>query len=246
MQKVCLIIPCYNESKRLPVREISDFANRHSYVRMILVNDGSKDNTTEVLNQLAALHPQQIEVLDNKVNAGKAEAVRSGILKGIEQYTDIDYFGYWDADLSTPLEELEWYKHISGGELHHKMIIGSRVSRLGAAIQRKMMRHYLGRIFSTVASKMLKLAVYDTQCGAKLIHKDFIQTAFAIPFKSKWLFDVEILARLTKAFGSETVKTEVLEVPLRVWKDIKGSKLHLADILKIPMELWRIKSFYKL
>ena len=117
-------------------------------------NDGSKDNTQAVLEQLVSASGQAT-LLSLNQNGGKAAAVRAGMLHAQTVHSDCEYFGFWDADLSTPLEELNWYHDFSGGELAHKLIIGSRISRLGAKVQRKMIRHYLGRIFSTLASNLL-------------------------------------------------------------------------------------------
>lgn len=211
---------------------------------LLFVNDGSKDQTLEVINELAAEQPNQISVFDNQPNTGKAEAVRRGMMHAFTNYPDFEYYGYWDADYATPLEELDWYVEMSSGTLKHSMIMGSRVARLGASVQRKMVRHYLGRIFSTLASNILALPVYDTQCGAKLIRRDAVAHLFSEPFLSKWLFDVELLARLKRGIGAETVRNEVLEVPLRVWRDVKGSKIHFTDFLKIPLDLLKIRNHY--
>lgn len=198
----------------------------------------------QILEEFQKRIPDQFLVLDQKPNAGKAQAVRAGMLHGLHKFPEIEYFGFWDADLSTPLSELIWFIQFSGGNLSHDIIIGSRVSRLGAAVERKMIRHYLGRVFSTLASSMLKLPVYDTQCGAKLIHVSRVSQLFNDPFRSKWLFDVEIFKRLVLLETAKNVRGMVLEVPLRVWKDIQGSKLNFVDLFKIPIDLLRIKMHY--
>ena len=142
----------------------------------------------------------QFSTFDMPMNSGKAEAVRAGMLMAHDAF-DSDYFGFWDADMSTPLSELNWMLEFSGGKLQHEIVMGSRISRLGSQINRKMMRHYLGRIFATFTSIILDLKVYDTQCGAKLFSRKVVKPLFHAPFISKWFFDVELLARYIKTNG---------------------------------------------
>lgn len=245
MQKICIVIPCYNEAERLDRDQINRYLETHPHIYMLGVNDGSSDDTLKMLQGLEQSWPGRFMAWDMPSNGGKAEAVRNGVLQCLKNDT-YDYIGYWDADFSTPLEELDWFIQFAGGELTHRMIIGSRVARLGSKVQRKIMRHYLGRIFSTVTSNMLRLRVYDTQCGAKLVKADEAGWLFEQPFGSKWFFDVEILARLINRYGRNEVYEGVLEIPLRSWLEIKGSKLKLSDFIKVPLELLKIKRKYKL
>ncbi|HRP07200.1 MAG TPA: hypothetical protein PLL69_01815, partial [Gemmatimonadales bacterium] len=117
------------------------------------------------------------------------------------------------------------------------MVIGSRVKLLGWSIRRSELRHYLGRVFATCASITLRLPVYDTQCGAKVLRGSaVVRSALAEPFLSRWLFDVELIARLRDAAGVGTLR----EVPIPVWADQRGSSLGLVDFLRAPWQLWRI------
>ena len=245
LQKICLIIPCFNEEHRLPVAQIEAYLKQNPYVFMLGVNDGSRDQTLSVLQSLADTLPQQFFVFDMPVTSGKAEAVRAGMLHAYNHF-DVDYLGFWDADMSTPLTELNWFTAFSGGTLQHQIIMGSRISRMGSNIDRKIMRHYLGRVFATFTSIILKLKVYDTQCGAKLLIKEIIPELFTGSFKSKWFFDVELLARYIKLYGHDKTYEQVLEVPLKRWIEVKGSKLKATDFLKVPFELLKIKRHYKL
>ncbi|NJM15510.1 MAG: hypothetical protein HC896_09200 [Bacteroidales bacterium] len=121
--------------------------------------------------------------------------------------------------------------------------MGSRIKRLGTSINRKSYRHYLGRLFATAAAKILRLGVYDTQCGAKLFHVSIIDI-FNGPFVTKWLFDVELLARINKQFP-EVFSGKFIEYPLAAWEDVSGSKLKFSYYFKVPIELWRIHKKYK-
>lgn len=245
MQKICIIIPCYNEEKRLNIKALQDFIRSHPGITFYGVNDGSTDLTLKHLENLQQEFPGQFFSLDLQTNMGKADAVRMGVLEA-HKTGNFDYIGYWDADFSTPLEEIDHFIAFSGNRLTHTLILGSRISRLGSNIRRKFLRHYLGRFFSTLTSNLLKLRVYDTQCGAKIIASAEIESLFSEPFVSKWFFDVEILARLIKKYGHEKTYDIALEVPLLEWNEIGGSKLKASDFFKVPFELLKIKRFYKI
>ena len=129
------------------------------------------------------------------------------------------------------------------------VVMGSRVKLLGRDIERKTMRHYLGRVFATCASMVLSLPVYDTQCGAKLFRNTRgTRWAFRAPFLSRWLFDVELLARLgllgRRRPAYDTHRC-VYEKPLPEWRDVAGSKIKLRDWVKAAWELARIGCRYR-
>ena len=103
--------------------------------------------------------------------------------------------GYWDADLATPLSTIPEFIEKFQSSRALVAVCGSRILRLGASIQRLVFRHYLGRVFSTVASNILNIPVYDTQCGAKLFRTEHAELIFSEHFISRWFFDVELFAR---------------------------------------------------
>ena len=243
MPTVWVVVPCYNEEARLPVTAIDAFLRTHADVALCLVDDGSRDGTRGVLDALAAGFPEQVTVLACDGNQGKAEAVRLGVLHGLS-HPQAAIFGYWDADLSTPLSEIDLL--VRTLEARHDSIaaMGCRVKRLGADITRSAMRHYLGRVFATFASITLRLPVYDSQCGAKLFRRDAAAIAFTERFESGWLFDVEILARLRNHFGAPRVLQSVVEVPLQLWTHRDGSKLRARHYVLAPLDLWRIARRY--
>lgn len=108
------------------------------------------------------------------------------------------------------------------------------------------MRHVLGRVFSTFASSILRLPVYDSQCRAKLIKREMIHVAFAQPFLSSCFFDVEVLARLRNAFGVKRVTVGVLEMPLMHWGEGGGSKLAFRLLMRLPLGLLKISAKFNL
>jgi glycosyltransferase involved in cell wall biosynthesis len=221
-----VVVPCYNEARRLDTRAFSQFRTSGHWVEFLFVNDGSSDDTLAMLQRLHCASPDTIRVRDQQPNQGKAEAVRTGMLEALD--TDVDFVGYWDADLATPLSALPEFLELLEDRLDVNLVLGSRVKLLGRSIERHAWRHYLGRVFATVVSQMLRLAVYDTQCGAKVFRATpELRRVLAKPFTTSWLFDVEILARLIgeSADGTSAVADSLYELPLREWRDVPGSKL---------------------
>lgn len=238
--KVAVVVPCFNEAARLAREAFLGFARENPAIRFIMVDDGSTDGTRELLTGLHEALPECFELLVLARNQGKAEAVRRGVLRALDL---APYVGYWDADLSTPLEELPSFWEVLEHDSGIESVFGARVNLLGRSIQRRAIRHYLGRIFATLASWMLGLAIYDTQCGAKLFRKsERIRRVFEDPFRTSWVFDVEILARLRsmQQEGDLPLERIIYEIPLRVWHDVHGSKIRPVDLLLVPRDLLRI------
>ena len=234
MSSVIIVIPCYNEAARLQVQTFKAFACERHVVRFLFVNDGSTDDTWKVLQALHASDAQHLAIYRLPKNAGKAEAVRQGVLRAFE--IGADYVGYWDADLATPLEAIPAFCDLLDVTPHLLIVFGARVRLLGRTIERRAVRHYLGRVFATAASLVLGIGIYDTQCGAKLFRSSpEIHVLFQQPFATRWLFDVEILARWIQASrGGKLAPIEdiVYEFPLHQWCDVAGSKVKLADFIK--------------
>ena len=239
---VSLVVPCYNEAARLDVAAFREFLGREPAAALVLVDDGSTDATGERLEEVRGCAPERVEVLRLDANRGKAEAVRAGLLRAFD--AGAPYAGYWDADLATPLGAVADLRGVLDRRPAVDVVFGARVKLLGRSIERNPLRHYFGRVFATVVATMLRLPVYDTQCGAKLLRATpEIRELFDEPFLTRWIFDVEILARLTVARrGTDRPSLEeaVYEFPLVEWRDVKGSKvrardfgLALADTLRI-------------
>lgn len=239
-----LVIPCYNEESRLPVDELSAFALPGIRVELLLVNDGSRDGTLRLLQSLAAKDPQRFSVLDLERNSGKAEAVRRGVAAAMERRPDL--VGFWDADLATPLSELPGFLEVFAARPEIEMVFAARVRLLGRSISRNPRRHYVGRVGATLISSSLGLAVYDTQCGAKVFRvNDSLREIFSRPFLSRWIFDVEIIARLVRQRGRDAAARAIYELPIRSWHDVKGSKVRSTDFLRALKDLWEIHRAYR-
>lgn len=248
MSQTVVVIPCYNEADRLDLPTYRAFVRSCADVSLLMVNDGSQDNTQQILKELAADHPARIQVLNMPQNVGKGEAVRQGFLAAFDR--NPDFVGFWDADLATPLDTVFDFRTVLDRRPEVLMAIGSRVPMLGHCIERRWIRGVLGRIFASVASQVLGLQIRDTQCGAKMFRVcGHSRSLFAQPFLSRWIFDVELLARLIVAeelnprvlvAGANREDQGVYEVALDSWKDVEGSKVKGGDFVKAAFELARI------
>lgn len=237
-----IVVPCYNEAKRINLDEFASFMHENPQWNFLFVDDGSKDRTWEVLETLANREGSQAHAIRLSRNSGKAEAVRLGILTAINRGARI--VGYWDADLATPLSEVNRLAKLLDTRPDCDLVLGSRVKLLGHQVKRSASRHFLGRAFATTASFVLGLPVYDTQCGAKLMRATYaIRNAFSEPFISKWIFDVEMIGRYIKSLPStEAAADKIAEVPLAEWKDVKGSKLTPFSFVRAGFDLIRVSS----
>ena len=231
------VIPCFNEAARFRSEAFGELVNATKDISLLFVNDGSSDNTERVLRSFGERNPIRVTVVSLPANRGKAEAVRHGLLRALADGADI--VGYADADLATPVDELIRLVNVLRSS-DASGLLGARVALLGRHIERKARRHYLGRVFSTAASLALSLPVYDTQCGAKLFRRTVaLERALSTPFLSRWAFDVELLGRLV-AGNDGHAGSEIIEEPLREWRDIAGSKLGPVQMIRSAFDLVRI------
>jgi len=246
MPGTVIVVPCFNEERRFRAEPFVAFVDRDPAVAFVLVDDGSTDRTLDVLRAAARARPERIAVLPLSPNGGKAEAVRRGMLHALEGSPE--HVGFWDADLATPLDAIPEFVSELRARPEAFMVFGARVKLLGRTIERRPLRHYLGRVFATAASIALRLPIYDTQCGAKLFRAGpHLARWLAEPFLTRWIFDVELIAR---AIGEDRVAgrdglDRIVEIPLREWHDIAGSKVRPGDFLRAAGELARIRARYR-
>lgn len=216
-----IVVPCFNEVERLSADAFAELARHVDQV--VFVDDGSTDGTRAVIERMIDVHGDQIALITLPRNVGKAEAVRIGLLESIERGSTL--VGYLDADLATPPGEMLRLVDLASRQPRRTAVLGSRVALLGHTVRRRPARHYLGRLYATVASLALGVAVYDTQCGAKVFRVGTpLQLALAEPFHDAWSFDVELLARILADPGQSA--DPILEVPLNEWSDVSGSTVN--------------------
>ena len=241
-----LVVPCYNEASRFHAASFAAFLDRHVGARFLFVNDGSSDGTLQVLRDFCESHSDRTSVLDVQPNGGKGEAVRRGMLNALAN-SGCSYVGFWDADLATPLDALPEFLEVLERDPEIDMVFGSRIRLLGRHVSRNPMRHYAGRIFATTVSVSLGLPIYDTQCGAKVFRPTpLLQQVLADRFESRWIFDVELLARFLAAWKLTGLHPErkIYELPLQTWIDVAGSKLRPTDFVRSFTDLLKIRREY--
>jgi len=239
MQTLSIIIPCYNEAGRLPVALLSGFLDHHEEIRLVFVNDGSTDHTIEMIGSLLTTYPERVHLLQHPVRKGKAEAVRTGIIAAAGHTNG--FLGFMDADMAvTPDEFYRLFKLFRSTDL--RFYFGSRIKKVGADIQRSEWRHFYSRIIATIVGSMIRLDVYDTQCSAKLFTLETAKAVFENSFKTRWLFDVEIICRLHQLYGP--LNQNGKEEPLLQWKEQKGSKIRWYHFFRILREIFILKKLY--
>ena len=226
-----IIIPAYNESERITatLESVAAYARQQQWdVEVLVVNDGSRDNTVAVVEQLARAHPF-IRIIENPGNRGKGYSVRNGML---QSRGEILLFS--DADLSSPIEEApKLFEALATGA---DVAIGSRWLRAELQSQRQpLMRQIYGRMFNVALRVLLGLNFRDTQCGFKAFRREAAQRIFPLQKIERWGFDPEILF-LARKLGFRTV-----EVPVR-WAHSAGTRLHpLRDGMRMVWEIFRVR-----
>lgn len=252
VDQILLIIPCYNEEQRISLKSFLDFTNasilkergRNITINFLFANDGSKDGTASKIQNYINEHQlsQSWFLFNNPNNTGKANAISNAYnwfkKEHAQTYEKMNWFGYWDADLATPLFEVVNMLQFQECFYPEKQaLFGSRVLKLGSRIVRKPIRHYLGRLFATAIFLALRVGSYDSQCGAKLFTKQASDKALREPFISPWIFDVEIMLRL----GED----KIVEYPLTEWEDIPGSKIKIfRECFRVLKDILRIRERY--
>jgi dolichyl-phosphate beta-glucosyltransferase len=225
-----IIVPAYNESTRLGIslQRILAFVQQHLWkVEIVVVNDGSHDNTAEITRKLMPDNPR-LRLVENQGNRGKGYSVRNGMLQA---KGEILLFS--DADLSSPIEEaVKLFAAIREGA---DIAIGSRWIDSGLQTRKQpLYRQLLGRIFNLLLRVFLGLKFKDTQCGFKAFNRKAAETIFPLQRIERWGFDPELLY-LARRFGYR-----VAEVPV-AWAHTPGTRLNpirdgfrmFGDVLRI-------------
>ncbi len=244
LQRHCVgvVIPCYNEEKRLLSKEFIDFTHSNLGYHLCFVNDGSTDKTLEVLKKLSEGREDNISVYNCAKNGGKGEAVRQGVLH-LAKDPQLDYIGYLDADLSTDFKDFDdLVKTIESSKF--KIVSGSRMSRMGANITKESARKIISKTINLIIRNILGMSFNDTQCGAKIMDREIVNEMFREKFITKWLFDVEIFMKMRKFYGKEKAISYICEQPLKRWIHADGSKLSMKDSIKIVGQLAQIAYYY--
>lgn len=239
MPKVSIIIPCYNEEHRLKKEDLLQLVRSENNVTLILVNDGSTDNTLDLLEEIKQANQQSVTVISYSQNKGKAYAVFKGMEHALYNGNS-SFIGYLDADLSTSINEFLKLIEIAYQQ-KADYAFGSRVKMLNHSINRSAVRHICGRMLTTVINLYYKLGIYDSQCGAKLFSPEIVRIITRTQFKTQWLFDVEIFIRIRES----NMPAKGLEIPLKQWTDPGKSKISLLSFPGICAELLQLIKTYR-
>lgn len=236
MDSLSIVIPAYNEESRLPrtLDRILEWLHeqRFKFQEIIVVDDGSRDATSAVTDEYSK-PPSPIRLLRNPGNRGKGYAVRHGMLDAGGEWVL-----YTDADLSTPIEEVQ-ILYSTATKQDAAIAIGSRaVDRSLVEVHQPMFREYSGRFFNLVMRVLTGLPFRDTQCGFKLYRGDAAKAIFSRQEQDGFSFDVEDLV-IAKKLGLLAV-----EVPVR-WSNVEGTKVTLAHGLKSFTDLLQIRKDHK-
>ncbi len=243
--KTGIIIPCYNEENRLNVTAFKDFIAKENNYHLCFVNDGSKDNTIDVLKQIQKTNSNKVSIVDVKENSGKAAAVRSGA-KYLYTQKKMDYIGFMDADLSTDFNDFGNLVHTLDTDKKLGFVFGSRAKEASSEIKKDGVRALISKLINVLIVFIIGLSIADTQCGAKVFKANLVPLLFGRKFYTKWLFDVEMFIRMKRYFGKQKTMQMILEQPLHRWVHMEDSKLGWRDSIEIPFRLLSIWMNYNI
>jgi glycosyltransferase involved in cell wall biosynthesis len=240
-----IIIPCYNESDRLDINSFLDYAADNKHNILCFVNDGSSDATRSTLAKIKDYQHDNVRIYNVEENCGKAKAVQLGALH-LYNDTRVNTIGFIDADLSTDFKDYDQLIFKMKCHKSLQVIYGSRAENGENNIKRDVVRGLISKIIRFIIFTITRLKIQDTQCGAKIFRRDIIPYVFDTEFKTRWLFDVEILLRLKRRFDISRFREMFLEKPLDNWVHMDGSKLGMKDAIQIPLNLLRIGYIYNI
>jgi len=212
MNSISVVIPTYNEKKRLPrtLENVVQFLSENFPGRseIIISDGGSNDGTVEYVNEFRSLVP--IKLVSQKIREGKGAGVKKGML-----HASRDFVLFMDADNSTNISQLKKLDQFTD---EYQVIIGSRYAGKEITVKQSFARRIVSRVGHFIIKILTKLDINDTQCGFKLFSNRAVKTIFPRQQSKGWGFDVEILM-LAQKMGFE-----IKEVPV-VWRDTEGSHL---------------------
>jgi dolichyl-phosphate beta-glucosyltransferase len=230
-----IIIPAYNEEKRLPpvLAEIEKhLCQSDLLVEVLVINDGSRDNTALVAQQYIQQSKLLIQVISLDQNSGKGAAIKAGV-----NAAHSDFVLIYDADGATPISELEriWPKRS-----HAKILIGSRaLDSNEVTLKTRVHRKGLGRLFNLAVNLLVLPGLKDTQCGFKLVPTAAAQLIFSKMYMQRFSFDVELL------FIAKKIGLEIQEIAIN-WSHIPGSKVNvIRDGIRMFFDLIRIRYLHR-
>ncbi|HEY0162584.1 MAG TPA: dolichyl-phosphate beta-glucosyltransferase [Edaphobacter sp.] len=229
--ELSIVIPAYNEGARIEhalERVMSCVAERGWDAEVLVVDDGSSDNTAAIVQRWMQTHPR-LHLVQNPGNRGKGYSVRNGLLQAAGEIVM-----FTDADLSAPMEEAE--RLIISLREGADVAIGSRwLDRARQTIHQPLYRQFFGRCFNWITRTVMGLPFKDTQCGFKAFRRDAAQVIFRLQTIERWGFDPEIL------FIAQKLGFVIREVPVTWGHDERSRISYLKDGMKMLEEMGRIR-----
>lgn len=231
-----VVIPCFNEEKRINVEKYVDSLGDFSS-KVFLVDDGSRDKTFQILKKLEQRAPDRFIAVKAPHNMGKAEAVRLGINNALDNR--FKQIGFLDADLAVKFSEIPNFLNVFKNVPEVTSVIGVRLPLAGRKIDRTMGKYLAQNVITRMANVLFSPKVSDTQCGAKMFRSEVLRPAAREPFISRWLFDMELLKRIADLPQSKG-KNWLFEFPVTSWTEMGGSKRHFSDYAKCLKDYFKI------
>jgi glycosyltransferase involved in cell wall biosynthesis len=230
--RLSIVIPAYNESARIEAALANVLAcveSRAWDADILVVDDGSTDNTTAIVQHWMAANPR-LHLIQNPGNRGKGYSVRNGLLQSSGEIVM-----FTDADLSAPIEEAE--RLIAAIDAGADVAIGSRwLDKQKQTVHQPLYRRFFGRCFNWVTRKVMGLPFKDTQCGFKAFRRDAAQTIFRLQTIERWGFDPEIL------FIARKLRYTIVEVPVTWGHDERSRISYLRDGTQMLKEMGQIRT----
>lgn len=231
--KIALVVPCFNEANRINALYWNSIFQRIDSTLWVFVDDGSSDNTLEILNSFS--EAGNVIVCAKASNEGKSEAIRLGINAVLRTNPHIDLIGYIDSDGAFTEIDIVNITDIAVREFADGVIrdawLSSRIKLSGRKIERTPYRHYLGRILTTLITLGWESAPYDTQSGFKVFaNTEYFRNSLLQKFDTRWFFDIEIFVRISLTKKSTLT---IWEESLGSWKEVGGSHIRISHFFII-------------
>jgi glycosyltransferase involved in cell wall biosynthesis len=230
-----IIIPAYNEERRLPLSlaSIDKFLQRQPYdAEVIVVENGSRDRTAEIVREFAAAGHPYIRLMEVETR-GKGLAVKQGMLAARGEYRFM-----CDADLSMRIEELEKFIPLMRDE-GYDIVIASREAEGAQRVNEPEYRHLMGRVNNWLIKIMATNAFEDTQCGFKMFRREVAEDLFSVQRTNGIGFDVELL------FIAQKRGYRIYELPITWYFDPESKMRLIDDSLAMLREIWDIRQNWR-
>ncbi|MBU1203791.1 MAG: glycosyltransferase family 2 protein [Nanoarchaeota archaeon] len=216
--KLSIIIPTWNEEKRLPPT-LESYLNFFipiygNNLEIIIMPNNCQDKTVEIIQKFQEKHPQiKYKYL---TRPGKGNAVIEGL-----KLAQGDLIGFVDADNST--RPKEFYDLVQSIKSHDATIASRWIKGAKINIKQPLKRRIASRGFNFLVRTLFGLQLTDTQCGAKLFKKQAIKHILPELGITEWGFDIDILYQLKRA------GYKIREIPT-TWYDSPDSRLKIGKV----------------